>query len=293
MIKESVFIVDGSGYIFRSYYAIPKLLSKNKTPINAVYGFCMMIQKLIKDYNPKYLAIAFDTGKKTFRHDICSNYKVQRPSPPDDLIPQFKLIDTFVDAFNIARFRQIGFEADDIIGSLAKRITCHNYPVVIVTDDKDLMQLVSNSVSLLCENKSEKKNIKRLVTPEYVEFKFGVRPRYIPDVLALIGDSSDNITGVDGIGKKNAAKLIMEYGHVEQILNSIDQIKQVSIRNKLIQGSDRVRLNKQLTTINCNIDIDFDLNTIKIKQPNVEKLKVLYLEFGFDKLLANLSFKTS
>lgn len=287
-MKEPVFIVDGSNYIFRSYYAIPKSLSSNGIPTNAAYGFCIMIRKIIKDYNPKYLAIVFDTGKKTFRHEIYPKYKAHRPPSPNDLNLQFALIDDFVDAFNISKFRQIGFEADDIIGTLAKKLDSQGHPVVIATSDKDMMQLVSNNVSLLHEFRSGRENVKNIIKPENVKSKFGVSPEYVADILALTGDVSDNIPGVSGIGKKNAVKLVNEYGHIEEIMNSAIHIKQKSIREKLLKGSAMAYLSKQLASINCNVNIDFNLTELKNKKPNIEKLKILYEKCGFSKLFHEL-----
>ncbi len=287
-MKDPVYIIDGSGYIFRAYYAVRPLSSSKGVPTNAVYGFCTMLQKLIKDHHPKYLAITFDTGQKTFRHKLYSEYKAHRPPPPPDLVPQFDLIRRLVDAFDIAQFTQIGFEADDLIGTLAKHATDAGHPVVIVTGDKDMMQLVSPSVTLLDELRASKTGSEMFVTEEGVKNKFGVTPKQVVDVLALMGDSSDNVPGVTGIGEKTAIELIQEYGSMESVLNNAPLMKQKSRREKLINDSDMARLSKQLVQIDCNVPIDFSLKALENNGPNLTKLRDLYEELDFKRLLLEL-----
>ena len=217
-MKEKVFLVDGSGYIFRAYFGIRPLTSKKGVPTNAVYGFATMLMKLIKEQKPKYLAIAFDTKEKTFRHELYDQYKANRPPAPDDLVPQFPLIHQLVDALQIPRLVIPGFEADDLLGTMAKKATDAGHDVVIVTGDKDLMQLVTPNVTILDEMRGAHKGGKGWVDAAAVEEKFGVPPHQVIDVLALMGDSSDNVPGVRGIGQKTAALLIQEYGSVENVL---------------------------------------------------------------------------
>src|SRR3989338_5135484 len=255
-MKEPVFIIDGSGYIFRAYYAIRSLSSKKVVPTNAVYGFLSMLQKLIKDHHPKYLAIAFDTGDKNFRHRLYPEYKSNRPPPPPDLVPQFALIRRLVDAFEIAQFAQVGFEADDIIGTLTRKSLQLGHPVVIVTGDKDMMQLVSDRVCLLDELRATKTGAELYIkTPQVIE-KFGVTPDQVVDVLALAGDTSDHVPGVRGIGEKTAAELIKEHGSLEGVLNYAPMIKQKARREKILEDSDLARISKKLVTIDCNVDLD-------------------------------------
>src|SRR3989338_1483475 len=280
-MKEPVFVIDGSGYIFRAYYAIRPLSSKKGVPTNAVYGFLSMLQKLIKDHQPKYLAIAFDTGQKNFRHKLYPEYKANRPPPPPDLVPQFDLIHRLVDAFQIARFSKVGFEADDIIGTLTQRIRALGYPVVIVTGDKDMMQLVDKDVSFLDELRAAKTKTETLIGPQEVKAKFGVPPHQVVDVLALAGDTSDHVPGVRGIGEKTAAELISEYGSLESILNAAPCMKQKSRREKLIEDSDLARLSKQLVQIDCDVDLNFSLKQIENHGPDIGRVNALYQELDF------------
>ncbi len=287
-MKDPVYIIDGSGYIFRAYYAVRPLSSSKGVPTNAVYGFCTMLQKLIRDHHPKYLAITFDTGQKTFRHKLYSEYKAHRPPPPPDLIPQFDLIRKLVDAFDIAQFTQIGYEADDLIGTLAKHATDAGHPVVIVTGDKDMMQLVSPSVTLLDELRASKTGSEMFVTEEGVKTKFGVTPKQVVDVLALMGDSSDNVPGVTGIGEKTAIELVQEYGSLESVLNNAPLMKQKSRREKLLNDSDVARLSKQLVQIDCHVPLEFSLKSLENNGPDLTKLRALYEELDFKRLLLEL-----
>lgn len=282
-MKEPVFVIDGSGYIFRAYYAIRPLSSKKGVPTNAVFGFLSMLQKLIKDHKPKYLAIAFDTGQKNFRHKLYSEYKSNRPPPPADLVPQFDLIKRLVDAFEIAQFSQVGFEADDIIGTLTRQSLELGHPVVIVTGDKDMMQLVGDQVCLLDELRATKTGAELYIkTPQVLE-KFGVPPEKVVDVLALAGDTSDHVPGVRGIGEKTAAELILEHGSLEGVLNYAPLMKQKSRREKLLEDSDLARLSKQLVTLDCHVNLDFSLEKLENHGPNLEKLNLLYEELDFKK----------
>jgi DNA polymerase-1 len=282
-MKEPVYIIDGSGYIFRAYYAIRPLTSSKGVPTNAVYGFSSMLQKLIKDHQPKYLAIAFDTASKNFRHQLYPAYKSNRKAPPDDLIPQFGLIRRLVDAFEIAQFEQVGFEADDIIGTLTRKAQDLGHPVVIVTGDKDMMQLVSDNVCLLDELRAAKTGAELYIKQAQVIEKFGVPPEKVVDVLALAGDTSDHVPGVRGIGEKTAAELIREHGSLEGVLNYAPLIQQKARREKILEDSDLARLSKQLVTINCDVELDFSLEKLENHGPNPEKIEALYTELDFKK----------
>lgn len=289
--NDTVYLVDGSGYIFRAYYAVRPLSSSKGVPTNAVYGFTNMLLKLIRDRNPKYFAIAFDTKEKNFRHKLYTDYKANRPPPPEDLIPQFDLIHQVVDAFNINRLVQVGYEADDLLGSAAKLAKQAGKKVVIVTGDKDLMQLVDADTFLLDELRASKTGSEEIVTEEEVEKKFGVRPNRVADILALAGDTSDNVPGVRGIGGKTAAALINEYGDLENLLNNIDGIKQNSRRQKLQDGIDSARLSKKLVDIDCDVDLGVSVDDLKWVHPGTEKLFTLFEELDFKRLQKDESLK--
>ena len=292
-MKEKVFLIDGSGYIFRAYFGIRPLTSKKGVPTNAVYGFATMLLKLIKEQKPKYLAIAFDTKEKTFRHDLYDQYKANRPPAPDDLIPQFPLIHSLVDALQIPRLVIPGYEADDLLGTMARRATEAGHEVVIVTGDKDLMQLVTPQVAILDEMRGAHKGGKGWVDAQAVEEKFGVPPDKVIEVLALMGDSSDNVPGVKGIGQKTAALLIQEYGTVENVLANIENIKQKGRREKLDAGRDMALLSKQLVTIPTDIPLDIALSDLLYQRDDDEPLIRLFQELSFERLLKDPALNLS
>ena len=210
-----LFLIDGSGYIFRAYYALPPLYRKSDgLPTGAVNGFCNMLYKLIEDTNknisPTHLAVIFDSARKTFRNEIYNDYKANRGEPPEDLIPQFKIIKDSVKAFGIQSIELSGYEADDIIATYTNKAVQNNWKVSIVSSDKDLMQIVSKKVNLIDTMKN------KIIGPKEVEEKFGVKPEQVIDVQALAGDSSDNVPGAPGIGIKTAAQLINTFGSVEK-----------------------------------------------------------------------------
>lgn len=282
---NTVYLVDGSGYIFRAYFAIRNLSSKKGVPTNAVFGFTNMLVKLLKEHKPKYIGIAFDRKEKNFRKDIYQDYKANRTSPPEDLLPQFDLIHQVVKAFNIKLLSKPGFEADDIIGTLKKRAQSEGHEVVIVTGDKDLMQLVDDKSFLLDELRAIKNGTEQIIGKKQVKETMGVLPEHVIDLLALAGDASDNIPGVKGIGKKIAAELINEFGSVEQILNVAPLIKQKSRREKLMAGHKDALLSKQLVTIVQDMDLDCSIKDLKFSGIDEKKSRDLFLELDFHRLL--------
>src|SRR4051794_10811227 len=251
---DHVFLVDGSGYIFRAYHALPPLTRKSDgLQVNAVLGFCNMLWKLLAemkpDDRPTHLAVIFDKSEKTFRSDFYPDYKAHRPDAPADLIPQFPLIREAVKAFDIPCLEQAGFEADDLIATYA-RLACEaKATCTIVSSDKDLMQLVNDCVIMYDTMKD-----KRIGIPEVVE-KFGVPPDKVIEVQALIGDSTDNVPGVPGIGVKTAAQLICEYGDLESLLSRASEIKQDKRRQSLIENAELARVSKRLVTLDKNVPL--------------------------------------
>ncbi len=282
---DAVFLIDGSGYIFRAYFAVRHLSSSKGVPTNAVYGFTTMLLKLLREHRPRYIAIAFDTGKPTFRHKLYTEYKAHRPPPPPDLIPQFALIHQVVDAFQIKRLLQNGFEADDLIGTATRIAREEGRQVVIVTADKDFMQLVDDDVWLLDELRAARNGNELMIDRGQVIEKFGVPPEQVIDVLALTGDASDNIPGVKGIGEKTALELMKEYGSLDAILAAAPQILQKSRREKLIDQCDMARLSKELVTINCQADIEIKLTDFAYNGPSMSQLTTLFEELEFKRLL--------
>jgi DNA polymerase-1 len=249
-------LIDGSGYIFRAYHALPPLTRSDGTPVGAVTGFCNMMFKMLEDSHDDdgvtHLAVIFDTARKTFRNDIYPDYKAHRPPPPEDLIPQYPLIKQAVKAFNVPSVEMAGFEADDLVATYARRAREAGWEVTIVSSDKDLMQLVGERVRMFDPMKS------RVIGPDQVKEKFGVGPERVIDVQALAGDSSDNVPGVPGIGVKTAAELINTYGDLDGLLAHADEIKQPKRRERLIENSDMARISRELVTLDDNVPLRAD-----------------------------------
>jgi DNA polymerase-1 len=273
---DHVFLVDGSGYIFRAYHALPPLTRKSDgLQVNAVLGFCNMLWKLLRDMKPgerpTHLAVVFDKSEKTFRTEMYPEYKANRSAPPDDLIPQFPLIREAVRAFDIPCLEQGGFEADDLIATYVRQACDLGANATIVSSDKDLMQLVNDCVVMYDTMKD-----KRIGIPDVIE-KFGVPPEKVIEVQALIGDSSDNVPGVPGIGVKTAAQLISEYGDLETLLNRAGEIKQEKRRQTLIDNAEKARLSKRLVTLDSDVKLEVPLADLAVHEPDY-KLLIAFLK---------------
>jgi DNA polymerase I len=280
---DHLYLIDGSGYIFRAYHALPPLTRKSDgLPVGAVQGFCNMLWKLLKETRsnekPTHLAVIFDQSSKTFRNEIYPEYKAQRPEPPADLRPQFSLIRQATKAFNVACVEQANFEADDLIATYARQAVEAGATCRIVSSDKDLMQLVRKGVTLLDTMKD-----KELGEAEVVE-KFGVKPDRVVDVQALAGDSIDNVPGVPGIGVKTGAQLITEYGDLETLLSRASEIKQQKRRENLIEFAEQARLSKRLVTLDDNVPVEHEVGSFTVETPRASDL------IGFLKALEFASF---
>jgi DNA polymerase-1 len=287
---DHVFLVDGSGYIFRAYHAIR---FEPRTPqglhVNAVYGFCAMLWKLLKemkpDERPTHLAVIFDKSEKTFRTDMYKEYKAHRPPPPDDLIPQFPLIRDAVRAFEIPCLEKAGYEADDLIATYA-RIACEaGATTTIVSSDKDLMQLVNDCVVMYDTMKD-----KRIGIAEVIE-KFGVGPDKVIEAQALIGDSSDNVPGVPGIGPKTAAELITQFGDLETLLSRAGEIKQDKRRQTLIDNAELARISKKLVTLDDKVPLDVPVDQLAVHEPDYKNLIAFLKTMGFKTLTQRVADK--
>ena len=281
--SKSLYIIDGSSYIFRAYFGIRQFLSTSKGfPTNALYGFINMLQKVVKDEKPDYLCVAFDSKEKTFRHDIYPDYKANRDAPPEDLAKQFPYFEPLVDAFNISSIRIPGYEADDIIGTLALNGSKAGFRVVIVSGDKDMMQLVSPEVQMLDTMKN------KWIGVNEVKEKFGVPPEKVIEVMGLMGDSSDHIPGVKGVGPKTATELIQKYGSIEKLYKCIDDIEKKKLKEKLIQDKERALLSRKLVTIDTAMKLECSLDELKVRPSKNEDLRKLFSEFEFSSMLAVL-----
>src|SRR5689334_17700130 len=263
---DHVYLIDGSGYIFRAYHALPPLTRKSDgLPVGAVQGFCNMLWKLMKEMKasekPSHLAVVFDKSEQTFRKRIYADYKAHRPDPPADLIPQFGLIRQATRAFNVACVEQDDYEADDLIATYARQAAEAGATVRIVSSDKDLMQLVTDKVKLYDTMKD-----KEIDSAQVVE-KFGVGPDKVVDVQALAGDSIDNVPGVPGIGVKTGAQLITEYGDLETLLSRATEIKQAKRRENLIQFAEQARISKKLVTLEDKVPVEHELEGFLVEEP--------------------------
>ena len=280
---KHLYLVDGSGYIFRAYFAIPPRSTSEGVPTNATFGFTNMLVKLLRDSDADAIAVIFDAGAKTFRNDIYPEYKAHRPEPPEDLIPQFSAIREATRAFNLPCIELEGYEADDLIATYARQAKAVGAEVTIVSSDKDLMQLVDGGIAMLDPMKD------RLIGRDEVVEKFGVQPEKVVDVQALAGDSTDNVPGVPGIGIKTAAQLITEYGDLETLLERAGEIKQVKRREKLIENAELARISKQLVRLDPEVPVTVSLDGFTLKQPVAEDLRAFLERYEFRSLLRRLS----
>ena len=260
--RKQVYLVDGSSYIFRAFHALPPMTRSDGTPVNAVYGFTNMLTKLVEDTGAEYMAVLFDSARKTFRNEVYSEYKAHRPPPPDDLIPQFALIREATDACNLPSLEMPGFEADDLIATLARMAVEQEFDVTIVSSDKDLMQLVGAGVRMLDPMKN------RVVGPQEVVERFGVEPGKVIDVQALAGDSTDNVPGVPGIGVKTAAQLIGEYGDLDALLARADEIRQPKRRQTLVDNAELARISRELVTLRNDVPVARGIEDFRLTPPD-------------------------
>ena len=280
---KRLYLVDGSGYIFRAYHALPPLTRKSDgAPVGAVSGFCNMLYKLLTDmadeHDPTHFAVIFDYSSKTFRNEIYPQYKAHRPEPPEDLRPQFSLVREATRAFNVPCIELDGYEADDIIATYARQVEQDGGEVVIISSDKDLMQLVSDKVTMLDTMKN-----KKIGRDEVIE-KFGLGPEHVVDIQALAGDSADNVPGVPGIGVKTAAQLIEEFGDLETLLARACEIKQNKRRENLIEFAEQARISKQLVTLKSDAPTPESVDDFAVRPIDKERLLSFLKEMEFGTL---------
>ncbi|MES2607519.1 MAG: DNA polymerase I [Pseudomonadota bacterium] len=278
---NELYLIDGSGFIFRAYHALPPLTAPDGTPVGAVYGFCNMLRQLIVEHSHHHFLVVFDAGRQTFRQRMYAEYKAHRPPAPEDLVPQFPLFRDACAAFGVPSVEMADYEADDLIASYARQAETVGFKVVIVSGDKDLMQLVNDKISIYDPLKR-----KAIGVNEVVE-RFGVVPAKVIDVMALAGDASDNIPGVAGIGVKTAAELILSYGDLETLLAQTHTIKQPKRRQTLIDNADKARVSKKLVTLVDNLTIPLDFDSLFVKGVSPATLDFL-TRMGFKTLLSRV-----
>lgn len=299
--KQHLYLVDGSAYIFRAYHRLPPLTNPEGTPVGAVYGYTTMLWKLAEDLHkadgPTHLAVILDAGSKSFRNDIFDDYKANRPPPPEDLVPQFPLIRDATRAFSLPCIEEEGFEADDLIASYAREATRRGWDVTIVSSDKDLMQLVGKCAEPLdgieggCIDMLDTMKNQRIDVAEVVE-KFGVPPEKVGDVLALMGDSVDNVPGVFGIGPKTATRLIQDHGDLESALAAAPSMKKSKLQERLIEQAEQARLSKVLVTLKEDCTLPMPLEQFKLDRVPPEPLMAFLSRHGFTSLLKRLEAGT-
>ena len=280
--RPKLVLVDGSNYLFRAFYAIRELSNSKGFPTNAIYGFTTMLMKLLREQAPDCIAVAFDVKAPTFRHDAYADYKATRRAVPDALIPQIPYVKEVVRGLNIPILEQPGLEADDIIGTIACRQAAQGMDVVIVSGDKDLMQLVSDNVVMTDTMKDKTYDVAA------VKERFGVPPEKVVEVLGLTGDVSDNIPGVPGIGPKGALRLIEQFGGVEEILAHPEKIHNLRTREAILRHADQARLSLELARIRTDAEFSFDIEACHRREPDRERLIALFKEFEFSSLLQEL-----
>ena len=276
--SDHFYLIDGSGYIFRAYYALPPLSRKSDgLPTGAVSGFCSMLFKLLEDSRaddskerPTHFAVIFDSARKNFRNEIYKDYKANRSEAPEDLAPQFEYIRKSVKAFNLPSIELLNYEADDLIATYAKQITKLGAKVTVISSDKDLMQLVSKDIRLYDPMKN------KIIGEKEVIEKFGVKPDQVIDVQSLAGDSSDNIPGVPGIGIKTAAELINRYKDLDTLLNKASEIKQNKRRETLIENKEKALLSRELVTLKSNVPVKDEFSSFILKDVNKEKIYLIF-----------------
>tara|TARA_B100000427_G_scaffold328492_1_gene341716 strand:+ start:939 stop:3644 length:2706 start_codon:yes stop_codon:yes gene_type:complete len=282
---KKLFLIDGSGFIFRAFYALPPLTNPDGIPINAVYGYCNMILNINEKFKPEQIIVVFDSKRKTFRNDIYKEYKGNRKDLPEELIPQFSIIREATDALQIPQIEMEGYEADDIIATYTKQAEKNGVSVTIVSSDKDLMQLVNKNTKMYDSMKNNFIGIKE------VKEKFGVEPSKVIDVQALAGDSSDNVPGVAGIGIKTAAELINNYKTLENIFLKIDEIKQEKRKQSLIDEKDKAIISKKLVALKCDVEVKKKYDTNLFKGINHKTALTFFKKHGFKNLISRFNKK--
>ena len=281
-MNKKLVLVDGSSYLYRAFYALPPLKSPKGEPTGAIYGFLRMLSSLMKDLSPEYIAVVFDLPGKTFRHEKYHGYKANRKETPDELKSQIPKIKELIKLWGIKIIEIPGYEADDIIATLAKKGKNEGFEVIVVTPDKDMMQLVEENIKILNPVNGE------IFDKEKVKEKYGIYPEQFVDYLAMVGDTVDNIIGVKGVGPKTASKLLNEFGSLEKILQNIDLLKP-KLKEAFEEARERLKENVFLVSLKTDIPIDINVKDLKKGKADLQKLKEEFEELGFKSLLKEIS----
>jgi 5''-3'' exonuclease (including N-terminal domain of PolI) len=280
-------LMDGNSIAFRAFYGLPLLTNQSGLHTNAIFGYARLLEKVIKEEDPDYFLVAFDAGKSTFRHKQYTEYKGGRQKTPPELGEQFAPIRKLIDAYGIKRFEHEDYEADDIIGTWTKLADKENFETIVITGDKDLTQLASDHTKVYITKKGVTDI--EVYTPDHVsEVYDGLKPLQIIDLKGLMGDKSDNIPGVPGVGEKTAVKLLKEYGSVEEVLNNLENISGKKLNENLTNNQDIALMSKDLATIYRDMTFDFNLDDLKFKNEDSEEKYELFKELEFNSLLNNM-----
>ncbi|WP_449537216.1 DNA polymerase I [Ferdinandcohnia sp. Marseille-Q9671] len=282
-MDKKIVLIDGNSIAYRAFFALPLLNNDKGVHTNAIYGFTMILNRILEQEKPTHILVAFDAGKTTFRHSTFSEYKGGRQKTPPELSEQFPFLRELLDAYNIARYELENYEADDIIGTLSLQAEKEGFEVKVISGDKDLTQLASDRVTV----DITKKGITDVdsYTPEFIREKYGITPDRIIDMKGLMGDNSDNIPGVPGVGEKTALKLLQEFNTLEELLDSIDKVSGKKLKEKLEEHKDQAIMSKELATILREAPIDIELSSIEYQGYDSEKVVQLFKELGFNSLL--------
>ncbi|MBM3249343.1 MAG: DNA polymerase I [Candidatus Omnitrophica bacterium] len=283
-MSKELYLIDATGFCYRAFFALPPLTTSSGQPTNAVFGFINILNKILKDRKPGYLAVCFDVSRDTFRAKRFAEYKIQRPPTPEGLTSQFPLVKELIRAYGIALFEKEGFEADDVIATLSEKAKKAGFPTVIVSSDKDILQVVDDNTQVFSPYKDEGV----LYDARKVRERFGVEPERIADIIALMGDSADNIPGIPGIGEKTATSLIQEFGSLDNLLENLGQIKSEKVKKSIRENLKQLELNRELVRLDTKVDIDFEPESLKLGEPDTAELYRLFKRLEFKKLLKGL-----
>ena len=286
MSKKKLFLIDGNSFCYRAFYAIRALTNSKGRPTNAIYGFVTMLNKIVKENKPDMLAVAFDLKGPTFRHKKYEDYKIQRKPMPDDLVGQMPYIKRIVAAYNIPIFEVEGYEADDVLATIARRAEENDVETFIVTGDKDALQIVDSHIKVYSPHKEG-----LIYDAARVKEEYGVEPNRMIDIMSLMGDAIDNIPGVKGIGEKTAVELIAEFGSLDGVYENIDKVKGEARKRILSENKEMAYLSKELALLDENVPIKIDFKELELKEPDQEKLLEFFKELEFKSLLKDVTPK--
>lgn len=278
-------LIDGSSYLYRAFYAIRHLSTSRGVPTNAVYGFVNMLLKVLREKEPAFIGVAFDPGGPTVRHEVFTAYKANRPPIPPSLEAQIPYVQRVVEAFQIPCLIEKGYEADDVLGTLALKAAGEGLEVTLITGDKDFLQLVSPSIQVYDAAKE------KVYGEEEVRERYGVEPRAIPDLLALMGDPVDNIPGVPGVGEKTARVLLQQFGTVEGLLAQLSDVEPPRLYEAIRAYAEQLRVNRDLVTIRTDLAFPLDLQALQRREPDGAALAALFQELEFSSLMKRLGLK--